>query len=87
MVYMRNVGELAWLLFYVPRNLQLMNNADHVGLFKGELVSRRAAEQIDGLPFIVGMVTLYKQFHSKNADQFFSYVAQYVKSLVQASQR
>ena len=50
-------------------------------------MSKKAGEPIDGLPFITGAITLLKQFHSSSTDQFFAYVGQYVRSLVDSSER
>lgn len=54
--------------------------------FTGELVSKRANDSLDGAPFVVGMVTLLKQFHSDNTDQFFALLSQYVRSFITSAQ-
>ena len=52
----------------------------------GEMVSRRPTDAIDGAPFITGMITLLKQFHSENTDHFLALLGQYVRSYVDAAQ-
>lgn len=48
----------------------------------GELVCKKSADPLDGAPFIAGTVTLLKQFHSENTEQFFALLGQYVRSLI-----
>eukprot|EP00005_Dracoamoeba_jomungandri_P006405 CAMPEP_0174262476 /NCGR_PEP_ID=MMETSP0439-20130205/12995_1 /TAXON_ID=0 /ORGANISM="Stereomyxa ramosa, Strain Chinc5" /LENGTH=1153 /DNA_ID=CAMNT_0015347191 /DNA_START=64 /DNA_END=3525 /DNA_ORIENTATION=- len=40
---------------------------------------------VDGAPFVVGVVTLLKQFHSAYTQKFLAYLGQYVRSLVSVS--
>lgn len=54
--------------------------------FLGELVSKRPSDSLDGAPFVVGIVTLLKQFHSDNTDQFFALLSQYIRSLITSTQ-
>ncbi|XP_031552063.1 WASH complex subunit 5-like [Actinia tenebrosa] len=51
----------------------------------GTMVSRKPTDQIDCAPFVVGIITLLKQFHSEYTEQFFSCCGQYVRSLVEAA--
>ncbi|KAK3754472.1 hypothetical protein QZH41_018991, partial [Actinostola sp. cb2023] len=51
----------------------------------GTMVSRKPTDQIDCAPFVVGMITVLKQFHSDFTEQFFACCGQYVRSLVEAA--
>ena len=51
----------------------------------GGMVCKKPAEPLDGAPFVVGIITLLKQFHSENTDQFLALLGQYVRSLVEAN--
>lgn len=51
----------------------------------GEMVCKKPTEPVDGAPFVAGVVTLLKQFHSENTDQFLAYLGQYVRSLLEAA--
>ena len=48
----------------------------------GGLVAKKQSEAIDGPPFITGMVTLLRQFHSDVTDEFLQYTCQYIRSLL-----
>lgn len=37
---------------------------------------------VDGIPFVVGLITLLKQFHSIHTQKFLAYVGQYIRSYV-----
>ncbi|KAI0224187.1 hypothetical protein LSAT2_024791 [Lamellibrachia satsuma] len=52
----------------------------------GELICKKPSDPIDGVPFIHGIITLLKQFHSDDTDQFLALVGQYVRSMVAAAQ-
>ncbi|KAK2181203.1 hypothetical protein NP493_407g06015 [Ridgeia piscesae] len=52
----------------------------------GELICKKTSDPIDGVPFIHGIITLLKQFHSDDTDQFLALIGQYVRSMVEASQ-
>ena len=45
-------------------------------------MSRRLADGIDGPPFVIGCLTVLKQFNHSQTDIFFRLMSQYVKSLV-----
>ena len=49
------------------------------------MVARRPTDQIDSAPFVVGMITVLKQFHSEYTEQFLACCGQYVRSLIEAS--
>ncbi|EDO30084.1 predicted protein [Nematostella vectensis] len=51
----------------------------------GTLVARKPTDQVDSAPFVVGMITVLKQFHSEYSEQFFACCGQYVRSLVEAA--
>eukprot|EP01064_Diplonema_japonicum_P020497 TRINITY_DN2999_c3_g1_i1.p1 TRINITY_DN2999_c3_g1~~TRINITY_DN2999_c3_g1_i1.p1 ORF type:complete len:1160 (+),score=247.44 TRINITY_DN2999_c3_g1_i1:53-3532(+) len=43
------------------------------------LVVRRKEDPMDGAPFIIGLVTILKQFHSQQKDVFVAYLCQYCR--------
>ena len=49
------------------------------------LVRASKKDAIDGAPFIVGLITLLKQFHSSCLDQFIAFLGQYVRFAVSIS--
>lgn len=51
----------------------------------GTMVAKRPTDQIDSAPFVVGMITVLKQFHSEYTEQFLSCCGQYVRSLIEAT--
>ncbi|ELU12274.1 hypothetical protein CAPTEDRAFT_155968 [Capitella teleta] len=53
----------------------------------GELLPRKASDHLDMASFVVGAITLMKQFHSDNTDLFIEYLAQYVRSHMESSQK
>lgn len=50
----------------------------------GELVCKKPTDPLDAPPFIIGCITLLKQFHVKNTDKFLALMGQYVRSHVDA---
>ena len=48
----------------------------------GGLVAKKNSEAIDGPPFISGVVTLLRQFHSDVTEEFLQYTCQYIRSLL-----
>ena len=60
-------------------------NCNHVIWLLGTMVARKPTDQIDCAPFVVGMITVLKQFHSEFTEQFFACCGQYVRSLVEAA--
>ena len=54
-------------------------------LASGTMVARRPTDQIDSAPFVVGMITVLKQFHSEYTEQFLACCGQYARSLIEAS--
>lgn len=51
----------------------------------GAMFPRKPTDQIDCAPFVVGMITVLKQFHCEFTEQFFACCGQYVRSLVEAA--
>ncbi|PIK50593.1 putative WASH complex subunit strumpellin-like [Apostichopus japonicus] len=51
----------------------------------GSIVGKMPKDPLDGPPFVCGTLTLLKQFHSENTDQFLALLGQYVKSTVEAA--
>ena len=49
------------------------------------MVARKPTDQVDSAPFVVGMITVLKQFNPEYQEQFFSCCGQYVRSLVEAT--
>jgi hypothetical protein len=56
-------------------------------LFLGELLPRKTSDHLDMASFVVGTITLLKQFHSDNTDHFLEYLAQYVRSVIESAQK
>ncbi|XP_059615254.1 WASH complex subunit 5 [Phlebotomus argentipes] len=48
------------------------------------LMAKKQSEQIDGAPFITGIVTILRQFHPKITDLFLQYLCQYIVSYIEA---
>ena len=53
--------------------------------FIGALVRVSKRDAIDGAPFVVGCVTLLKQFHASCLGQFIGFLGQYVRFSVSAT--
>jgi len=51
----------------------------------GSIVSRKAADPIDGGPLIAGVSTLLKQMHPSVTDDLLAHAGQYVRSVVHAT--
>ena len=49
----------------------------------GEMIAKKPTDPIDGAPFVAGTITLLKQFHCDNTDQFMAYLGQYVRSYIE----
>jgi WASH complex subunit strumpellin len=45
----------------------------------------KGREPLDGAPFVVGVITLLKQFHSSHTSTFLAFMGQYVRSMIQES--
>jgi len=46
------------------------------------LLSKKQGENVDGPPFVVGLITLLKQFHSTHTHRFFAYMGQYIRAQI-----
>ncbi|KAF6031773.1 KIAA0196 [Bugula neritina] len=44
-------------------------------------MSKRMTDGLDGAPFVIGCLTVLKQFNSTLTDTFFQLLAQYIKTL------
>lgn len=53
----------------------------------GNLVHKKEKKAFDSTPFVVGFITLLKQFHSSTTHKLFAYMGQYVRSLINATVR
>ncbi|XP_053393928.1 WASH complex subunit 5-like isoform X2 [Mercenaria mercenaria] len=50
----------------------------------GGLVCKKPQDPLDAPPFVIGCITLLKQFHVDNTDRFIALMGQYVRSFVDA---
>ena len=66
-------------------NVKILMNV--IVLSLGEMIAKKPGADLDGAPFVTGIFTLLKQFHSEITDQFLAVMGQYVRSLVEGSQR
>eukprot|EP01027_Heterolobosea_sp_BB2_P020448 GEZU01029172.1.p1 GENE.GEZU01029172.1~~GEZU01029172.1.p1 ORF type:complete len:329 (-),score=113.98 GEZU01029172.1:176-1027(-) len=46
------------------------------------MVCKKKDDPLDGTPFVVGIITLLKQFHSSHKDLFLAYLGQYVRAQI-----
>lgn len=51
----------------------------------GGLVCKDKKQPLDGVPFVVGIVTILKQFHSSVTHKFLAFLGQYVRSHINSS--
>lgn len=51
----------------------------------GTLLSRKSQDPLDGIPFIIGIQTVFRQFHPEIRNTFLLYLSQFVKSYVEYS--
>lgn len=51
----------------------------------GGMVSKKYNDPLDSTAFVMGLVTLLKQYHSEITEQFLSVLGQYVRSMVDAN--
>ncbi|UYV65163.1 KIAA0196 [Cordylochernes scorpioides] len=64
---------------------QLTTKLTFVRSLGGALVAKRPADSIDGLPFVVGVLTLLSQYHQDHKSHFLAYLGQYVRSNLDSS--
>ena len=50
----------------------------------GALLPRRSADALDGIPLVVGVVTLLRQFHTAEREQYLRFMGLYVRLQVEA---
>jgi len=50
------------------------------------LVAVQKGAQLDGAPFVVGVITIMKQFHSSHTHTFLGYLGQYVRSSISSTE-
>jgi len=53
--------------------------------FAGGLICKKVNDAVDAPPFIIGMLTLLKQFHSDETDNYIALLGQYARSYVDAA--
>jgi WASH complex subunit strumpellin len=73
---MPHVG-LVLFLFVIAHLPRLMYNKDI-----DCIVSRKRDDSLDGVPFVIGLVTILRQFHHTEREFFLAYMGQYVRSNV-----
>ena len=64
------------IFFFVLANLQRLQYTKSVGA----LTARKQTDNIDGAPFVCGVITLLKQFHSTHTHNFLALIGQYVRA-------
>eukprot|EP00293_Proteomonas_sulcata_P005247 CAMPEP_0184317760 /NCGR_PEP_ID=MMETSP1049-20130417/98531_1 /TAXON_ID=77928 /ORGANISM="Proteomonas sulcata, Strain CCMP704" /LENGTH=286 /DNA_ID=CAMNT_0026637271 /DNA_START=50 /DNA_END=906 /DNA_ORIENTATION=- len=68
-------GIACFIFLFVLSQLQQYKYDFKMGI----LVPKDRGYTFDSTPFVVGVVTLLKQFHSENTQKFVAYMAQYVR--------
>lgn len=73
----RNVSVALFLLTisHLPKLIYVKNMST--------LIGKKLAEHIDGTAFVVGTMTILKQYHSDILQLFIDYLAQYVNSMAE----
>lgn len=51
----------------------------------GGLICKKGAEPLDGVPLIVGTLTVLHQFHQDHVSNFLAYMGQYIRSLINST--
>lgn len=80
-VYVKAKNEYSFAQFlfvFVAGHISKLQYVRNLSTFTG-----RKAEQIDGAAFVIGMVTLLKQFHIDIMSAFIEHVAQYIISFTE----
>jgi len=49
------------------------------------VIARKSKDSYDWLPFVVGVITLLKQFHALHTQKFLAYLGQYIRGLLNVS--
>ncbi|TSK20198.1 WASH complex subunit 5 [Bagarius yarrelli] len=47
------------------------------------MTCRRAADPVDWVPLVLGLLTLFKQFHSRYTEQFLALIGQFIRSIME----
>lgn len=55
---------------------------EHGTLIPGALLSKKTADPLDGISFTMGLQTVFRQFHPSVREDFLSYMALYLKSII-----
>lgn len=66
------------VFFFVLSQLTKLSYSKGVG----SLIAKKPTDLIDGAPFVCGVITLLKQFHSTHTHNFLALVGQYVRAHV-----
>lgn len=53
----------------------------------GSLTGRKSSEHIDGTAFVIGIVTVLRQFHRNIMYSFLEYICQYITSFIEYNLR
>lgn len=51
------------------------------------MTCRRAADPVDWVPLVLGLLTLLKQFHSRYTEQFLALIGQFIRSIMEQCTR
>jgi len=71
---LKHIGLIMWL--FVKSNLQRFNYDSTAQV----LVNTNKKEIVDGVPFVLGVITILRQMHSSEQQEFFQLMAQYIRS-------
>jgi len=76
------IENFACLMFlFVISQVNKFQYNDHLSI----LMHKKDKRSYDGTPFVVGLITLLKQFHSSNTQLFLAYLGQYIRAFVNVS--
>jgi WASH complex subunit strumpellin len=64
--------------FFVLSQLPKLNYVKSVG----SLICKKQTDPLDGPPFVVGTLTLLRQYHTDCADRFLELMGQYVRTVI-----
>lgn len=62
--------------------LKRVNFIEKIIISIGTLVWKRFSDPVDGFPLLIGLQTIFRQFHPSNRSQFMLYMSQYLKSFL-----
>jgi WASH complex subunit strumpellin len=76
------VDNLSCLLFlFVVAQASKFQYSDHLSI----IMHKKDKRPFDSTPFVVGVITLLKQFHSSVTQRFLSYLGQYIRAFTNIS--